>query len=40
MGGIANFYDLETTKLVADVENVTLFTDHPGTLADSLPSMG
>lgn len=32
MGTIAEYYDLETTKLIADAKRVALFTDHPGTV--------
>lgn len=32
MGTIAEYYDLETNKLVADGQRVALFTGHPGTL--------
>lgn len=32
MGSIAEYYDLETVKLVADANRVALFTTHPGTL--------
>lgn len=32
MGTIAEFYDLETEKLIADGRKVALFTQHPGAL--------
>lgn len=32
MGTIAEFYDLEASKLIADGKKVALFTNHPGTL--------